>query len=169
VWVYTPNAGAIVSHSGAQTTFDNTGNMQSRQYVRRPDQGVFSYMTGATYSLSPTTILNYQFAVSEGHNLGGQDFATTNFNGPDVTFGLSEANPYRPKLSPVDGTNIYNPASYSISNLVVARSGAAVLTVTCWVAEPTCKTGSTLALCPTWSSISGMDVVSNPVRVTVIE
>src|ERR1700682_535577 len=27
-YVYTPNAGAIVSHSGSQTTFDNTGNMQ---------------------------------------------------------------------------------------------------------------------------------------------
>lgn len=120
VWVYTPNAGGIVSHNGDQTTFDNTGSMQYRQYVRRPDQGVFSFVTGATHSLSPTTVLNYQFAVSEGHNFGGQDFATTYFNGPsNVAFGLTEADPYRPKLFPTDGTNIYDPTAYSISSTVL--------------------------------------------------
>jgi TonB-dependent receptor len=121
VWVYTPNAGAIVSHSGSQTTFDNTSNMVYRHYVRRPDQGVFSYVTGANYSVSPTTILSYQVAVSRGHNYGGQDFPTTNFNGPNATFALTEADPYRPKLFPTDGTNIYDPAAYSISNTSVTN------------------------------------------------
>jgi TonB-dependent receptor len=119
-FVYTPNAGAIVGHDGANTTFDNTGSMQYREYIRRPDQGVFSVVTGATHSLSPTTIINYQFAISKGFNYGGQDFATTNFNGPsNVQFGLSEADPYRPKLAPTDGTNIYDPAAYTITKTVL--------------------------------------------------
>ncbi len=118
-FVYTPNTGAITGHDGAITTFDNTGSMQYREYIRRPDQGVFSIVTGATHSFSPTTVINYQFAVSRGHNFGGQDFPTTNFNGPaNVQFGLSEADPYRPKLSAVDGTNIYDPAAYTLTKTV---------------------------------------------------
>ena len=114
-WVYTPNAGSIVSNNGAQTTFDNTGFMQYRQYVRRPDQGVFRVAAGLNYAFS-TTVVNIQFAVSQGHNDGGQDFATTYFNGPaGVQFGLDESNPLRPKLSPIDGTNIYDPNTYSVN------------------------------------------------------
>lgn len=117
VFVYTPNAGNVIDHSGVTTAFDNTGNMQYREYSRRPDQGVFSMLTGADISVSPTTIINYQFAVSRGHNFGGQDFATTYFNGPqNVAFALSEANPYRPKLYATDGTNIFDPTTYSIAS-----------------------------------------------------
>ena len=91
-FVYTPNVGAITGHDGADTTFDDTGNMQFREYICRPDQGVYSVVVGATHGISPTTILNYQFAISKGFNYGGQDFATTNFSGPaGVQFGLSEA------------------------------------------------------------------------------
>jgi TonB-dependent receptor len=112
-FVYTPNAGALVSHSGSETTFDNTGNMQYREYIRRPDQGVFSVAAGGTHLLSPTTILSYQFAISRGHNFGGQDFATTYFNGPsNLTFALDESNPYRPKLFPT----VYGPTAYSIAS-----------------------------------------------------
>lgn len=114
--VYTPNAGNIVSHTGSQTIFDNTGNMQYRHYIRRPDQQIFSVATGGSHDLS-SNLLTYQFSVSRGHNFGGQDFPTTNFNGPsNIQFGLNESNPYRPKLSPLDSTDIYNPAGYSIAS-----------------------------------------------------
>lgn len=116
VYVYTPNAGNIVSNDGSQTTFDNTGNMQYREYDRKPDQGVYSIAAGASQAIS-STVINYQFAISRGHNYGGQDFATTYFNGPsNVQFGLNESNPYRPKLSPIDNTNVYDPAAYSIAS-----------------------------------------------------
>src|ERR1700681_591641 len=112
-YVYTPNAGNIVSNVGAITAFDNTGNMAYREYIRRPDQGVYSFLVGGTHDLS-ATMINHQFAVSRGHNYGGQDFATTNFSGPSaVQFNLNESNPYRPNLMPV-GTNIYDPATYFI-------------------------------------------------------
>lgn len=118
-FVYTPNAGTPVANSGPQTTFDATGNAQYRQYVRRPDQGVYSVVLGGNKAFS-STVVNYQVAVSRAHNAGGQDFPTTYFNGPqNVAFGLDESNPRRPKLTPIDGTNILDPAAYMLSNTVL--------------------------------------------------
>jgi TonB-dependent receptor len=155
-WVYTPNAGnTITGVNGSQITFadalqcqtinqaaDNPalggspnsnpcspGSLQYRHYIRRPDQQVFSILTGARHDLSSTPIV-YEFAGSRSHNIGGQDFATTNFAGPAASYdtagnlqpgsngannGLSLADPYRPRLSPLDGTNIYDPTLYAIS------------------------------------------------------
>jgi len=116
VYVYTPNAGNVVSNAGSQTIFDNTGNMNYREYSRRPDQGAFSFVAGSNQAIS-SWVFNYQFAVSRAHNYGGQDFATTNFSGPaGVAYALSEADPLRPKLIPLGVTNIYDPTTYSISN-----------------------------------------------------
>jgi TonB-dependent receptor len=126
-WVYTPNVGAIVSNNGPQTTFDNTGNMAFRHYIRRPDQGVYSIDMGANQVIS-STVISYQFAISRGHNYGGQDFPTTNFSGPTgVTFGLNESDPYRPKISPLDGTNIYDPTKYALTQTVLPNYRSAEL------------------------------------------
>jgi TonB-dependent receptor len=112
--VYTPNSGAIVSASGSDITFDNTGSWQYRHYVRRPDQQVFSFLAGARHDLSKD-VIQYEFAVSRGHNIGGQDFPTTNFNGPsNVTFTQSLSDPYRPKFTATDGTNGFDPAQYQL-------------------------------------------------------
>jgi len=129
--VYTPNAGnTIKSVDGSQITFDNAadcapinvvtpnscnpGSLAYRHYIRRPDQQVFSILTGARHDLSSTLIV-YEFAGSRAHNIGGQDFATTNFTGPNADVGLNLSDPYRPKLTPSDGTNLYDPTQYSIS------------------------------------------------------
>jgi TonB-dependent receptor len=115
-WVYTPNAGAITAVNGSQITFDSTGSAVYRHYIRRPDQQIFSVLTGARHDLT-STLITYEFAVSRSHNIGGQDFPTTNYNGPTgVTFGLSLSNPYRPKLTALDGTNTLDPTLYSISH-----------------------------------------------------
>ena len=114
-YVYTPNAGTPISNSGSQTLFDNTGTAQYREYIRRPNQGVYSIALGGNKDFG-STVLSYQFAVSHAHNAGGQDFATTYFDGPqNVAYALNESDPYRPKLTSADGTNILNPALYSIS------------------------------------------------------
>jgi TonB-dependent receptor len=113
-YVYTPNTGNYLTNAGPITTFDNTGNMAYREYIRRPDQGVYSFMGGGSHDLN-STVINYQFAVSRGHNYGGQDFATTNFGGPSaVQFNLSQSDPLKPNLTPV-GTNIYDPTTYSLT------------------------------------------------------
>jgi TonB-dependent receptor len=130
-WVYTPNAGSTIkSVNGSQITFDNAfdcsqptapagctpGSAVYRHYIRRPDQQVFSILTGARHDLSSTLIV-YEFAGSRSHNIGGQDFATTNFVGPQsVDVALSLADPYRPKLTPIDGTNLDDPTQYTMSS-----------------------------------------------------
>jgi TonB-dependent receptor len=114
-WVYTPNAGNLVTVNGSQFTFDNTGSYQYRHYVRRPDQQVYSFLTGARHDLS-STLITYEFAGSRSHNIGGQDFATTNFNGPSATLALDQSNPLKPKFTALDGTNLYDPTQYQISN-----------------------------------------------------
>ena len=161
-WVYTPNAGnTITSVNGSQLTFADAlqcqainqaaddptqggtlnsnpcspGSLQYRHYIRRPDQQVFSILTGARHDLSSTLIV-YEFAGSRSHNLGGQDFATTNFQGPAASYdqfgnlqagsngtnnGLSLADHYRPKLSPLDGTNLYDPTLYALSNTILPK------------------------------------------------
>ena len=115
-YVYTPNAGTPISHSGSQTLFDNTGSGAFREYVRRPDQGVYSIALGGNKDFG-STVMGYQLAVSRGHNAGGQDFATAYFDGPqNVAFALDQTNPLRPKLTPTDGTGLVNPALYAISS-----------------------------------------------------
>jgi TonB-dependent receptor len=161
-WVYTPNAGnTITSVNGSQLTFADAlqcqtinqaaddpaqggtlnsnpcspGSLQYRHYIRRPDQQVFSILTGARHDLSSTLIV-YEFAGSRSHNIGGQDFATTNFQGPAASYdqfgnlqpgsngtnnGLSLADPYRPRLSPLDGSNLYDPMLYALSHTIFPK------------------------------------------------
>src|ERR1700674_1818344 len=125
VWVYTPNAGAIKSVSGSTITFDGTGFAQYRHYVRRPDQQVFSFLTGARHDLS-STLIHYEFPVSRGHNIGGQDFPTTYFALQDPTtpgtpagvqYSLDLSNPYVPRLNVADGTNVFDPTKYALDNV----------------------------------------------------
>ncbi|HEY6268830.1 MAG TPA: TonB-dependent receptor [Candidatus Acidoferrum sp.] len=132
-WVYTPNAGNTiksVSADGSQITFDNAadcalpgapsgcspGSYQYRHYVRRPDQQVYSFLTGARHDLS-STLITYEFAASRSHNIGGQDFATTNFSGnQSADIALNQKDPHRPKLFALDNTNLYDPGQYFITN-----------------------------------------------------
>jgi TonB-dependent receptor len=151
-WVYTPNAGnTIKSVNGSQITFDNAqdcvavnkaadlvtpnsnpcspGSYQYRHYVRRPDQQIFSILTGARHDLS-STLITYEFAGSRSHNIGGQDFATTNFSAPTASYdaagnlqpgstgadlALNLSDPHRPKLFPLDNSNIYDATQYTLS------------------------------------------------------
>ena len=127
VAVYTPNAGALTGATGSQLQFDNTGNWQYRHYIRRPDQQDFSFLAGARHDLKSNVVV-YDFAVSRGHNIGGQAFPTTNFSGTmnntggndlsAVTFIDDNSDPYRPHLKAVDGTNGFDPGSYTVSNSV---------------------------------------------------
>ena len=107
-WVYTPNSGTnIKSVNGPVITFDNAqdcvavnqaadvanpgsnpcspGSYAYRHYIRRPDQQVYSFSTGMRQDLS-STLITYEFAGSRSHNIGGQDFATTNFGAPTASY-----------------------------------------------------------------------------------
>jgi TonB-dependent receptor len=129
-WVYTPSTGnsiKSVSPDGSQITFFNCtevnapagcapGSYNYRHYVRRPDQQVYSFLTGARHDLS-STLVTYEFAASRSHNIGGQDFATTNFSGnQSIDVAVNQKDPFRPKLFALDGTNLYDPTQYLLTN-----------------------------------------------------
>lgn len=113
--IYTPNAGNITAVNGSQITMDNTGSWQYRHYIRRPDQQILTVLAGANQNLSKD-LITYDFAVSRGHNIGGQDFPTTNFSGPSaVAFTEDLSNPYRPKFTATDGTNGFDATQYTVT------------------------------------------------------
>jgi TonB-dependent receptor len=126
-WVYTYNPGSPQTQSNGITTFDNTGNMQYREYIRRPDQQIFSFSTGARHDLT-NTLISYEFSVSRSHQIGG--FPTTYFNGPGtsgpngIALNLDTTDPYRPKFIGPSGTNLLDATQYSISEVqnVVAQT-----------------------------------------------
>jgi TonB-dependent receptor len=128
--VYTPNTGAIVAVNGGQIAFDNTGFWQYRHYIRRPDQQVFSFLSGARHDLSKDVLI-YDFAVSRGHNIGGQDFPTTNFTGLNtaVTFAENISDPYRPHIYATDGTNGWDPTQYTVTRSAIGSYHATQLNV----------------------------------------
>jgi TonB-dependent receptor len=122
-YVYTPNAGNLIAANGNQYTFDNTGFMQYREYIRRPDQQIFSGMVGGRHDLT-ANLFTYEFSVSRAHNIGGQDFATAKFNGGPISqggiqFGLNTSNGYEPKFPVLNGVNIYDPTQYALSYYIV--------------------------------------------------
>src|SRR5712664_4865506 len=132
-WVYTPNSGNdIKSVNGSQITFFNCtetnapagcspGSYQYRHYVRRPDQQIYSFLTGARHDLS-STLISYEFAGSRSHNIGGQDFATTNFNGnQSVDLAVDQSNPLKPKFVALDSSSLYDPTQYQIANTSITH------------------------------------------------
>jgi TonB-dependent receptor len=142
--VYTPTAGNFIKAvNGSQITFDNAadcaavnaanptagcspGNYVYRHYIRRPDQQVFSILTGARHDLSSTLIV-YEFAGSRSHNIGGQDFPTTNFVGNNADVALDQSDPYRPKFVAQDGSNLYDPTQYGVTKTIFPRYHATQL------------------------------------------
>src|SRR5260221_1272739 len=138
-WVYTPTSGnTIKSVNGPVITFDNAqdcaaaiaanpnsncapGSYQYRHYVRRPDQQIYSFLTGARHDLS-STLISYEFAGSRSHNIGGQDFSTTNFNGnQSVDLAGNQTDTHRPKFVVPDGSKLYYPTQYQISNTSITH------------------------------------------------
>jgi TonB-dependent receptor len=126
-WVYTPNVGSTVaSTDGTNFTFSDPGNMQYRHYVRRPDQQIYSFLTGTRVDQASMYYV-VDFSVSRAHNIGGQDFATTNFQGPNVNLGVSTSRLYKPQFPVLDGRNIYDPAQYSMTQTSYPSYGSAQL------------------------------------------
>jgi TonB-dependent receptor len=162
-WVYTPNAGNMIkSVNGSQITFDNAQDCQTinqaadlaaqtdptvqtnpcspgsynyRHYIRRPDQQVFSILAGARHDLSSTLIV-YEFAGSRSHNIGGQDFATSNFSGAAASYdangnlvpgsagadlALSLSNPLRPKFIAQDSTSLHDTSQYTLADTIYPK------------------------------------------------
>src|SRR6266446_4402561 len=120
-FVYSYRGGnPIAPPSGGITPLDNTGNMRYREYIRRPDQQIFSFSTGARHDLT-STLITYEFAVSRSHQYGG--FPTTYFR-PDpnatnpllsnVQFNMDTTDPLRPKYQVVNNAPVFDPTQYFV-------------------------------------------------------
>jgi TonB-dependent receptor len=142
--IYTPTVGSLKSGGGNVLTFDgpadcsaadqtagncSVGNYAYRHYIRRPDQQVFSVLTGVKQDF-PKDFFVYNFAVSRGHNIGGQDFPTTNFAGnSSVPFTLDLTNPLRPKFNATDGSSLFDATQYGVSATDSTRYHATQLNI----------------------------------------
>jgi TonB-dependent receptor len=133
VWVYSYNSpDTPLTQSGGVMTFNyvngNPGSMQYREYIRRPDQQVWSFSTGARHDLG-STLITYDFAVSRSHQYGG--FPTTKFyNGPsNVQFNVDTTDPYRPKFVAVGGSPIFDPTQYFMTQQQFIDSHTAELSL----------------------------------------
>jgi TonB-dependent receptor len=100
--------------------------MKYREYIRRPDQQIWSFSTGARHDLT-STLINYDFAVSRSHQYGG--FPTTRFGtGPsNVQFNIDTTDPYRPKFVVQNGVNIFDPTQYFMTQQQFINSHTAGL------------------------------------------
>jgi TonB-dependent receptor len=131
-WVYTPTAGTTIKTiNGSQITFDNAtdcalpgapsgcspGSYAYRHYIRRPDQAIFSILAGGRHDLG-SNLFTYEVAGSRSHNIGGQDFPTTNFSGPSADVAVDMTNRLRPKFIAQDGSSLYDPTQYTVSRTV---------------------------------------------------
>ena len=99
------------------------GNMAFRHYIRRPDQQIFSVLSGLHQEIGGT-LITYEVAGSRSHNIGGQDFATTNFNGPDTDFQGDFSNPRRPQFNAPNGLTlqgkaVFDPSQYSVAKTLI--------------------------------------------------
>jgi TonB-dependent receptor len=154
--VYTPSAGnTIKAVNGNSITFDNAldcqavnqaadnpatggtpnanpcspGNYVYRHYIRRPDQAILSILAGARHDLG-SNLFTYEVAGSRSHNIGGQDFPTTNFAAPSASYDASGnlqpgptpgdtavdiSNRLRPRFVAQDGSNLYDATQYTVT------------------------------------------------------
>jgi TonB-dependent receptor len=126
-WIYAPSVNNFVSDP--KDTADNTcgitstsgvqgcGGMGFTDVNRRPTQRIISVQAGAVHAVHSFAIA-YKVALSQSNYRGGFDVA--NFNGPgandnSVAFGIDTTNPFIPKFPVLNGVNIYNPATYTLS------------------------------------------------------
>jgi TonB-dependent receptor len=115
-WFYTPNAGNYITPS----ITDDSGNMTFRTYDRQVNQQIYNIVAGAKHVLG-STLVDYDLSFARSQQQG--NFPTANFNGPGgVAFGIDTSNPYLPRFSVLNGVNIYNPSTYTLSTWEAAAS-----------------------------------------------
>ncbi len=134
--------------------------MQYREYIRRPDQQIFSVSTGARHDLR-STFITYEFAVSRSHVIGG--FPTTYFSGPqNVQMTLDTSNPYRPKFSVVNGVNIFDATAHTIS-----QAEPSTCTPGNSISRAPLRWGGVIRGAPIWASLRRASKCGTPTKQTM--
>jgi TonB-dependent receptor len=116
-WIYSPGLGPFTSATTA------TGAMGFDHVDRNPWQQIFNITAGAQHTIG-STILSYELSGGQARFAGG--FPRARFHGPGnnglpgdqpIHFGLDTSNPNTPKFPVLDGTNIFDPTKYVLSEV----------------------------------------------------
>jgi TonB-dependent receptor len=116
-WIYSPGLGPFTSATTA------TGAMGFDHVDRNPWQQIFNITAGAQHTIG-SNLLSYEFSGGQARFAGG--FPRARFHGPGnnglpgdqpIHFGLDTSNPNTPKFPVLDGTNIFDPTKYVLSEV----------------------------------------------------
>src|ERR1700674_2361714 len=116
-WIYSPGLGPFTSATTA------SGAMGFDHVYRNPWQQIFNFTAGAQHTIG-SNLLSYEVSGGQARYAGG--FPRARFHGPGgnglpgdqpIQFGLDTSNPNTPKFPVLDGTNIFDPAKYVLSEV----------------------------------------------------
>jgi TonB-dependent receptor len=109
-WLYSPSINDFIT----PTTTAADGSVSYRMYDREVNQQIFSIDAGAKHIVG-SKLIDYDVSLSRSAQHG--NFPTATFDGPgNVQFGMDLSDPYRPKLPVLNGVNIYDQTSYTLSS-----------------------------------------------------
>jgi TonB-dependent receptor len=116
-WIYSPGLGPFTSATTA------TGSMGFDHVERNPWQQIFNITAGAQHTIG-SNLLSYEVSGGQARYSGG--FPRARFHGPGgnglpgdkpIQFGLDTTNQNTPKFPVLDGTNIFDPTRYVLSEV----------------------------------------------------
>jgi TonB-dependent receptor len=116
-WIYSPGLGPFTSATTA------TGSMGFDHVDRNPWQQIFNITAGAQQTIG-SNLVTYEVSGGQARYNGG--FPRARFHGPGgnglpgdqpIQFGLDTSNPNTPKFPVLDGTNIFDPTKYVLSEV----------------------------------------------------
>jgi TonB-dependent receptor len=116
-WVYSPQINTFQTPTLGATD----GNISFNAQIRRPVEVIGSLEAGGKQVFTKWW-LAYDFSIarsaSEDHG-----YSSASFNGPgNIQFAVDATNPHTPKLLPQNGANIFDPTTYTLSNLDVGQT-----------------------------------------------
>jgi TonB-dependent receptor len=115
-WFYSPSVGNFITPSVS----DDTGSQSYRTYDREVNQQIYNLEGGAKHVLG-STLLEYNLSFSHARQRG--NFPTASFDGPsNVAFGIDTSDPFRPRFPVLNGVNVYDPSTYTLSSWEAAST-----------------------------------------------
>jgi TonB-dependent receptor len=133
-WIYSPGInGFVTSPSDANNSCGITdvsgvqgcGAVSFTDVYRTPGEQIFSVQAGARHALK-STLIAYTVALSQSNYTGG--FPRASFDGPgssdnSVAFGVTTKDPFVPKFPVLNGVNLYDPSTYTLSRASTENDG----------------------------------------------
>jgi TonB-dependent receptor len=121
-WIYSPAIGSFASATATTALSNPDGSSSFAQVTRKPEQRIFSMVTGARHDIGKT-IINYELSLGQARFTG--IFPSAGFivdpNSSDPLNGGAQylvniVNPHTPHIIPLN-VNIFNPNLYVLDSL----------------------------------------------------